>query len=315
MTRTSPTTADHEAAPRIAPVPTEQRRAALERLGRSGVAISDEQARRLTEAAEGLGVDFDQLWGAFDAAGGLEAVALLVYRPGRTAMVFNSQPRTSDDVPTLAALLDRVTAAADPGRASLVQALVSPDDRLELQGLAEGGYEHLAELQYMQRSIPRRPPKPRDLPPGVGLEAYEASRHEAFIQALERSYIETRDCPKLRGMRRTADVLEGHMNGGRFEPGLWTLVREGGEPRGLMLLNLGEQLVLELTYLGLGPELRGRGIGAGLLERAMRQARDRGVRTMSLAVDTNNGAAMGLYHRLGFYRIARRVAMVRRVSV
>lgn len=314
MTRSASLSPDHETGPRIGPVPPEQRREALERLGRNGVQLSERQARRVSDAARDAGVDFEQLWGIFDEAGGLAAVALLVYRPGRTAMIFGSQPRNADDAATLAPLLERLAEAARPDDASLIQALVEPDDQPEIDALKRAGFERLAELQYMQRSIPRKPPEAPPLPAGIALEPYTTDRHDAFIEALEQSYIDTRDCPMLRGMRATADVLAGHMSAGRFEPELWTLVRLNGAPVGLMLLNIAEQRVMELVYLGIGPTARRMGLASGLLQRAMGWAARRSVRTMSLAVDTDNAPAMGLYQQLGFYRIARRLALVRPVS-
>jgi ribosomal protein S18 acetylase RimI-like enzyme len=295
-------------------VPAERRREALERLGRGGVHLSDEQARGVSRAAEQAGVNFEQLWGAFDEHDRMQAAALLVYRPGRTAMIFSSPPRREAELPTHAALLQRLADSPSPDNASLVQALVDPDDRMEIEALTAAGFGKLADLMYMQRSVPRRPGEPPPLPPGVTLETYRPDLRDQFVQALERSYVQTLDCPMLRGLRETDDVLAGHMSIGQFDPDLWTLVRHEGRPEGLMLLNIAEQRVMELIYLGIGPTLRRQGVARALLKRALRWAAARSVRTMSLAVDTDNGPAMALYQQLGFYRVTRRVALVRPVT-
>lgn len=315
MTQGAWTTPEDQAAePSIRPVPPDRRREALERLGRGGLPLTDAQARGVSEAAEQAGVDFEQLWGAFDAHDRLEAAALLVYRPGRTAMIFSSPPRRDAEVETHAALLRRLSASAKPIDAALVQAMVDPEDRLEIEALGRAGFQTLAELMYMQRSIPRRPADPPPLPGGVTLEAYRPESREAFIEGLERSYIQTRDCPVLRGLRATSDVLVGHMSVGRFTPDLWTLARLRGRPAGLMLLNIADPRVMELIYLGIGPELRRQGVARALLQRAMRWAAARSIRTMSLAVDTDNAPAMALYQQLGFYRVTRRLALLRPVT-
>ena len=39
--------------------------------------------------------------------------------------------------------------------------------------------------------------------------------------ALDRSYVDTMDCPELCGMRATADILASHKATGEFDPSLW----------------------------------------------------------------------------------------------
>lgn len=53
------------------------------------------------------------------------------------------------------------------------------------------------------------------------------------------------------------------------------------------------------------PTQRGRGIGTALLGALDREARDRGIKRLSLSVERDNPAA-GLYERLGFRRLANR---------
>ena len=56
--------------------------------------------------------------------------------------------------------------------------------------------------------------------------------------------------------------------------------------------------------LGLGvlPEHRGRGIGAALIEAAIKAARDSGLTRVELTVREDNARAIALYERLGFVR-------------
>lgn len=56
----------------------------------------------------------------------------------------------------------------------------------------------------------------------------------------------------------------------------------------------------ELGDLAVLPEERGRGIGAVLLERSVREARDRGVRFLYLEVREGNPMAQRLYEAAGF---------------
>jgi len=87
---------------------------------------------------------------------------------------------------------------------------------------------------------------------------------------------------------------------------------ERSEPRGVLILSPTPYSdSLELVYLGLTPEARGRGLGAMLLELALWQVRRAGKRQISLAVDSRNVPALKLYYRHGLKRIASRTALIR----
>lgn len=78
--------------------------------------------------------------------------------------------------------------------------------------------------------------------------------------------MDTLDCPELCGMRRTSDIIASHGAIGRPELAIWTLVRHEGRPAGAVLLaGLPEQRCYELVYIGLGPSLRGLGLGELLM--------------------------------------------------
>jgi GNAT superfamily N-acetyltransferase len=64
-------------------------------------------------------------------------------------------------------------------------------------------------------------------------------------------------------------------------------------------------LVSWLEELYVVPELRGRGVGASLLEGAMAQARARGALAMDLEVDQGHARAANLYRRAGFSALPR----------
>jgi len=139
--------------------------------------------------------------------------------------------------------------------------------------------------------------------------------HDDFVRALDASYEQTRDCPKLRGLRATEDVIAGHKAAGRFEPDLWTLLRLDGEPAGVQLLApVDEQGCVELVYLGLAPAARGRGLATLLIHQAYAACVGVGLPLLTLAVDRANDPAVRLYRGQGFYRVARRQALVRAIG-
>jgi ribosomal protein S18 acetylase RimI-like enzyme len=143
------------------------------------------------------------------------------------------------------------------------------------------------------------------------VQTWQPTLREDFAAAIEASYEQTLDCPALVGMRQIDDVLEGHLAVGLFHEDLWLLVRDAGEPAGVMLLNLTQDgCSAELVYLGLRPSLRGRSLGRALLTHGLGRARRSGAEKMLLAVDERNEPAVHLYQSLHFVAIARRTAMV-----
>jgi len=59
----------------------------------------------------------------------------------------------------------------------------------------------------------------------------------------------------------------------------------------------------ELANIAVRRDLRGRGIGSGLLSRMLQVAEDSGVRSLYLEVRESNGRAREMYARRGFHEI------------
>lgn len=275
---------------------------------------------------------------------------LVIPGSGRTAMVFVSgsrelhaaggpRPRASTlarpapDAATLlrergvlvARVAEVLEAGADAwgvlpegaGRVRLAQALVEPEQEDLVAALERGGFARLADLSYMRRELPRRAAGGEiGWPDGVEVRAVaalgEGDGEAALSRALQRSYVQTLDCPALCGMRETADVLESHRSVGVFDPSLWWVVFLRGEAEGCMLLSAcPPQDTAELVYIGLGPGLRGKGLARGLLTMGADVLAGRGVRNLACAVDTRNTPALRLYKAQRFRAFAARVAMVR----
>lgn len=268
------------------------------------------QARRFLDYAREHSLPLEWLWAAFSPEG-MEAVAMLSLNPGRTAMVLFSTPRDEETARLAAAALRGTLRDAASLELALVQALVDPRLELESAALEQAGFQHLAELSYLERAVPRiRPPQP-PAPPGVRMDPWDPSERQLLLELLQATYEDTLDCPGLTGLRSGEDVLDGHMRGGRFDPSLWTILRIDGRPAGVLLLNATPQAgCVELSYLGLARGARGRGLGRLLLERAFRLAAGREEPRMVLAVDDQNAPALRLYEAAGFRRTLRRRAYI-----
>ena len=177
----------------------------------------------------------------------------------------------------------------------------------------------LGDLAYLRRplsmagSIERGPDG--DWPDGVGMRRVglltEDGDLPALRRALERTYVDTLDCPGLGSLRRTDDVIESHRCAGDFERAQWWLLEADGEPEGCVLLSPAfETRSLELVYMGIGPRLRGRGLGGRALRAALAKARGMPLDQVSCAVDLSNEPARALYARRGCTEFARRIAFV-----
>ena len=84
---------------------------------------------------------------------------------------------------------------------------------------------------------------------------------------------------------------------------------------GCLLVNLHPDVNhAEIVYLGLIPEVRGRGWGLLLTRRAQQLARERHCERVVLAVDAANEPAARLYADAGFSQFDRRAIWIRSLS-
>lgn len=224
----------------------------------------------------------------------------------------------------------------------LGQALLEPPSQALVEAFLAAGFQRLGDLAYYRKAFARtalssETPAGPEWPAGVRVvslaelePAHDRSSIDGLLAAaLERSYVDTLDCPELCGMRTLADVLESHRSVGQFEPRLWWVVTIDGRPAGCAMFSpVRETDTVELVYLGLGPELRGKRLGRALMVRALNEL-GRLVETarpsdplhgmalaggITLAVDTRNTPAARLYRSLGFTRTGVRIPLVRSLS-
>lgn len=284
-------------------------------LGRQGGAVD-----RFLAYADSTGLSLEGLWALIDGDA-IRASVLAAPSPGRTATLFVTMPRREDEIPAAAGLVDHACRHAEELDVTLMQALVEPERPLELAALERGGLRKIAMLRSLERPRPRKGEiEPTPLPPGVEIEAWREDLAGETIEALERSYIDTLDCPGLTGLRRGVDILAGHRGSGRFDPSMWSVVRaRSGERAGRLvatcLMNPQPSSgSVELVYLGIDPIFRGKGLGTALLSRGLALAARRAERRVCLAVDESNGPALSLYRRYGFDGDTGRAALVRPVG-
>ncbi|MEW6084728.1 MAG: GNAT family N-acetyltransferase [Chloroflexota bacterium] len=86
------------------------------------------------------------------------------------------------------------------------------------------------------------------------------------------------------------------------------------QPEGVALI-ARRGWVSRLAAMGISTPLRGKGAGSWLMERLLRQARERGDREMTLEVIEQNDAAVHLYQKFGFQTIRRLLGFIRREAI
>ncbi|MGH7177853.1 MAG: GNAT family N-acetyltransferase [Tepidisphaeraceae bacterium] len=281
--------------------------------GPNGLA-SDEQVLDFLSHAVARGADINALWVARDQRT-LHWALLPVASPGRT-MLLVSPTRLLPGTPveSVARLITAVCADYALRGTKLVQALLDPDEHSVREIYKSCGFVELAELLYLHRAVGDSVVEP-DLPAGFSVETYSAANHAEFSAVILASYRGSLDCPGLNGVRDVEDILDGHKSTGIFDPRLWFLLREQGVARGALLLNrTAHDESLELVYLGLSPETRGRGAGDALMKLAIAGVRRTGRSLLSLAVDAKNQPALRLYFRHGMKRMGNRLALLRDLS-
>ncbi|MFN7020277.1 MAG: GNAT family N-acetyltransferase [Phycisphaerales bacterium] len=348
---------------RLIHVPPELLLAAAERLVGDQSPDPHHAAERFLDNAGTVGIDLGLMWATVSGERPISVrqVVLAVVGAGHTAMLFisgperrgvgairRSPPRAEPPWGPMVALSEREALLRTACRrvaegfggkpaARMAQALLESHEKDALQAFLAAGFTRVGDLAYLRRSE-RQPPPWSPLPTGARLrtvgdllsEGRSIGDVDAMVSSvLERTYIDTKDCPELCGLRAPTEVLASHRAVGRYDPDLWWIVFDEARPVGCMLFNIvPEQEGVELVYLGLAPEVRGRGLGAGVLARGLRhllgwadaQAEratgDRkrvlvGTGGVMCAVDTRNAAALRLYRSLGFQRFAARIPMVK----
>ena len=195
------------------------------------------------------------------------------------------------------------------------------------------GFREIAQLQYLSGSITGNT-GPQTIRGAVEIrrrpaQIQDADQLTAFARLIERTYVDTLDCPQLAEYRTALQTISGYRQSSAFDPRLWfEIVSLDGdeEPVGCVVLsNHGCSAesqggvnehggVIELVYMGLVPEARGRNWGDQVVAQAIEAARQAGANQMIMAVDQQNQPAKRIYQRWGFEVILTETVWVKRLN-
>jgi len=241
------------------------------------------------------------------------AAAMVIPSPGRVGMVFHS-PAESPGVEAspLAGALRLATDGALADGLAFAQSLIGIERRADAGVLVEGGFQRLAELMYMQRDLAR----PID-PPDVSELSWQSCKSISpaeLCRVIAGTYEHSLDCPVLAELRGADDSLESHKASGIWRPDFWWIAKLCGAPAGCVLVNdsASNPGDMDLIYMGVGAQFRGRGLGRQMVLLAMQQAKAARRQFMHVVVDASNPYARKMYEKEGFVLTNRRLAYIRR---
>jgi ribosomal protein S18 acetylase RimI-like enzyme len=195
----------------------------------------------------------------------------------------------------------------------LAQTLLPPAEADRAAALVRHDFLHVTRLLYLHHDL--ADPPPTDATPGLRFETYAPANEAAFREALGRTYVGTLDCPELSGIRTVDEILAGYRATPPYRPELWRLARADNVPAGLVIVTeLPETGGWELSYLGVVPEFRRRGVGRGLVAHVVVAAREGAAGQLLVTVDERNAPARRLYAAAGFRPGEAREVYLRRLD-
>jgi ribosomal protein S18 acetylase RimI-like enzyme len=232
-------------------------------------------------------------------------------QPGNVAVFWPPQLAAGEDARIGYSLAEVVVRDLDNAAIVFAQSLLNAPNAETIDVLQHAGFRHLTDLLYLSCEATRFP-QSAPHPCEIEFEEYATTQRARLIQVVESTYLDTLDCAALNGARDIDDVINGYQATGAFRPENWFIVRAGGADVGVLLL--ADHLAArhwELMYMGLVPEVRGRGWGRQIAQYAQWLGRRARVERILVAVDATNSPAAAVYRSTGFEIWERRAVYLR----
>lgn len=247
--------------------------------------------------------------GILQAQKGQEIVGAILWTvyPGRTAVISAPGLLEGEPLETARVLFRGVIDNLSKTQTRLIFANLSLEQGHFRQPIEEAGFCYLARLLYLFSPVEDFPNTTEKPECDLQFVPWPEVSAEEFVRTVEATYVNTLDCPKLNGLRETEDVLAGYRAAGVHSPDLWFLIMYDREPAGCLILTEQPDFdQLELVYMGLVPQYRGRGWGRDVVRFAQWTTRQRKRSGLLLAVDIQNKPAMQVYESLGMRHLEER---------
>ncbi|EGF27662.1 GNAT family N-acetyltransferase [Rhodopirellula baltica] len=185
------------------------------------------------------------------------------------------------------------------------------------------GFSKVGDLEYLALDLTESSSfDSLDAPTQLHARAVDVDDEEQMnaIRALvELTYQGSMDCPSLEQFRTAAQIMDGYQGVPTYAPDLWFTLSErpGDEPIGCLLMarHGGDPAsVLEVVYMGVVPDARGRGFSRDILSLALDCCREESASRMILAVDRTNRPARDAYLRLPMQTVLRESVWARNTT-
>jgi len=248
-------------------------------------------------------LDARTIWVARD---GHDIVGVQVCVPLSLSSCLFWLPSTQDPIAGLLiqTALDRLKSRG----CKIAHAMAIPEERAWTEPLRRRGFRNITTMYQMGQSLCGVPVPATS---ALRFETYRPSLADQFAATLERTYLGSLDCPELNGARSMEEIVQGHQAQGIYHPEYWWLAFERDQAVGVaMLAEMPDGVTWELMYIGLIPEVRGRGLGSEMMLHAMHALRVRPRIDLVLSVDARNTLAKAFYESLGFIEIDKQAVLL-----
>jgi ribosomal protein S18 acetylase RimI-like enzyme len=235
------------------------------------------------------------------AGGKLRAAALVQALPGALGVAL---PPRGDSADATAAVTAVACAWLRERGVKVCQAFAAAGDAADMAPLARAGFVHTTQLVMLRHDL-----APSTLPPLPRERFCYCPERPPFTDEFRGVLLATHegslDCPELNASRTRDELLAGFAEPSPL--GSWNLVRRDGEAVGIVIGTAdAASNVAELSYFGVIPAERGRGVASRLLCQSLHAASSAGFAALTVSVDARNTPAMRLYARHGFAEYDRR---------
>jgi len=309
---------EFSAAPLIGEVPFQDRPQAISLV--LSYLPTDERCRQatelLTQASHQESPLFQGLFGAY-RNGRLVGATFSQMETGKSAVIWLPRLTTDEPDSTVTLLFDAAWAYLRQHSILLAKTLLPLGDLSSALLAQRGGMLYIADLLYLvsqeknkrfntakrtersdKKNQKKFAPHEEDF---AEIVTYNEANHERFVRVIEATYEGSLDCPALAGLQSVDDVLLDYRSIGVFDPHLWKILRHDNQDIGCLLLaDHPHRNFMELLYLGLIPECRGRGLGKKLVGLAQQTMRQIGRGRLITAVDAANSPAIQTYTAMDF---------------
>jgi ribosomal protein S18 acetylase RimI-like enzyme len=225
---------------------------------------------------------------------------------GKSSLLWGPEMHEGGSAVILPQLLEVAIRYLQQQQIHLVQAL--PQSAAQSRLFTAFGFDTSVQLAYLACTVDSRSGAQGatsssiyEVPSDVQFVSYRTELRGTLEAVIEATYVGTLDAPQLNGKRDVKDIVDGYIATAHGELSRWWLVQFAGRYVGCLLLAdhpASDQV--ELMYMGLVSEARGRGWGRRLVQQAQLESARSQRSRLVLAVDTANNPALHIYSAMGF---------------